>query len=164
MTVLCLPAFDDEFTTRVLVELDDSVRLYSDAASNSVILIVRAEDDYLFLPEWNSSMSRSEPVATTAAAAAAASSTILSLAANSTFSDLSYVSNASGRGPDETPFSASVVSDTGDDHERPRPEQTNGEREERPKKLERNERFSLLRNLSRVFLDRLLIITPLDRR
>ncbi|XP_033351701.1 uncharacterized protein LOC117234512 isoform X1 [Bombus vosnesenskii] len=147
VTVLCLPTSDEDgLITRVLSEIDN-VQQTSNSMWDSMTVIVHTEDDDLFLPPGNTSISYFDSATSNVSLA-----TLTSLNLSDSALNVSY----------ETTFDdyddSVAVADTLEEAE----EQ---ETRQRPwNKSKTSNRFHPPRNLSSTFLERLITITPLDYR
>lgn len=159
VTVLCLPTSDEDgLMTRVLSEMD-VVQQSSNSVWNSMTVIVHTEDDDLFLPTGNASISRFDSARPN-----------VSLYATTLSSSDPSATNVSDEMIFHNDNDSAMVTDSVENVENV--EEAEGmEKAEKRQMLQRlrNEskvtrRFLPPRNLSSTFLERLMTITPFDYR
>lgn len=148
VTVLCLPTSDEDgLITRVLSEIDN-VQQSSNSMWDSMTVIVHTEDDDLFLPSGNTSISYFD----------SATSNVNTLATLTPLNLSDSALNVSYETTFDNYDDSVTVADTLEEAE----EQ---ETRQRPwNKSKTSNRFHPPRNLSSTFLERLITITPLDYR
>ncbi|KAK1126533.1 hypothetical protein K0M31_004166 [Melipona bicolor] len=154
VTVLCLPTSDEDgFITRVLSEID-----IAQQSSNSMTVIVHTEDDDLFLPTRNTSISYFDSARPN-----------VSLATLSSFDP--SATNVSDEMSPRDDNSSTIVTDSVEEEVENVQEAEEMEKAEKMEILQRlrnkskiTHRFLPPRNLSSTFLERLMTITPLDYR
>lgn len=156
--MLCLPTSDDDgLITRVLSEIDIAQQS-SDSTWSSVTVIVHTEDDDLFLPTGNTSISRFDSPNVSLATLSSSDLSATNVSNEMMFHDYRN-DNGSTIVTDSVEESTDDVDDAEEIEKAGISQRLNGN-----KSKIQTHRFLPPRNLSSTFLERLMTITPLDYR